>query len=126
MKVKMYLVTSVLVFVLAFMFSASIVSAEKKMPDTVMLKLEGAKLAPVPFSHITHSQKAKIDCAVCHHKEKDLKEAQACGTCHQVGAIKDNALPAKEAFHKQCRTCHKESEAKGVNAPTKCAECHKK
>ncbi len=83
-----------------FCFAVGIVSAEKKMPDTVTLKLEGAKLAPVTFSHITHTQKAKINCAVCHHKDKDPKEAQACRTCHQVDGIKDNAPIIKDAFHK--------------------------
>jgi hypothetical protein len=126
MKVRTYLITGVLVFVCAFVFSVGIASAEKKMPDTVTLKLEGATMAPVTFSHITHAQKAKINCAVCHHKDKDLKEAQACGTCHQVTGTKDNAPPAKDVFHKKCQTCHKESTAKGVNAPTKCTECHKK
>jgi hypothetical protein len=126
MKVKMYLISAVLVFVCAFMFSAGSASAEKKIPDTVTLKLDGAKMAPVTFSHITHAQKAKVNCNVCHHKDKDLKEAQACRTCHQLAGIKDNAPPIKDALHKKCQTCHKESAAKGINAPTKCTECHKK
>jgi hypothetical protein len=126
MKVRTDLMAGVMVFVCAFVFSVANASAEKKMPDTVTLKLEGAKMAPVTFSHVTHAQKAKIDCAVCHHKDKDPKEARACRTCHQVAEGKDNAPPAKDVFHKKCQTCHKESTAKGVNAPTKCGECHKK
>jgi hypothetical protein len=126
MKVKTYLITAVLVFVCGFMFFVNIASAQKKMPDTVTLKLEGAKMAPVTFSHITHSQKATIDCAICHHKDKDPKAPQPCRTCHQVDGIKDNAPMIKDAFHKKCQSCHKESAAKGVNAPTKCTECHKK
>jgi hypothetical protein len=126
MNVRTHTIIGVLVLVCVFLLSAGTVSAEKKMPDTVTLKLEGAKLAPVTFSHITHAEKAKINCAVCHHKDKDPKEAQACKTCHQVDGIKDNAPAAKDAFHKQCQTCHKENAAKGVKVPTKCAECHKK
>lgn len=126
MNVRTYPIISVMVLVGVFLLSVGTVSAEKKMPDTVTLKLEGAKLAPVTFSHITHTQKVKINCAVCHHKDKDPKEAQPCRTCHQVDGIKDNAPIIKDAFHKQCQTCHKESVAKGVKAPTKCAECHKK
>ena len=51
-----------IVLVVAFfcVFATGVARAEKKMPDTAVLKLEGAKLGPVTFSHITHSGKAKI------------------------------------------------------------------
>jgi hypothetical protein len=124
MKMRTYFVTGWLVFVCAFMFVSVAASAEKKMPDTVTLKPEG-KMAPVTFSHVTHVQKVKVNCTVCHHKDKDPKEAQTCKTCHQVTGVKDNAPPAKDAFHQKCQTCHKESMAKGVKTPTKCMECHK-
>ena len=124
MKVRMSLIIGVLIFVCAFAFSAGTASAQKKMPDTVTLKLEG-KMPSVIFSHITHTQKAKINCIICHHKDTDPKEARACRTCHQVTGTKDNAPPARDVFHKRCQTCHQESTAKGVNAPTKCTECHK-
>jgi hypothetical protein len=126
MKLRTYLITGVLVFICVFVLAAGIASAEKKIPDTVTLKLEGGTMAPVTFSHTTHAQKAKINCAACHHKDNDPKEAQACRTCHQAKGVKDNAPPAKDVFHKKCQTCHKESTEKGVNAPTKCTECHKK
>lgn len=125
MKMRMFLIIGALVFVCAFVFSLRTASAEKKIPDTVTLKLEG-KMPPVTFPHNTHVQKTKIDCVVCHHKDKDPKEAQACVTCHQITGTKDNAPPARDAFHKRCQTCHKEAAEKGVNAPTKCTECHKK
>ncbi len=121
MKVRKYLITGVLVFVCTFILAAGIASAQKKMPDTVTLKLEKTTMPPVTFSHITHTQKTKINCAVCHHKDRDPKEAQACRICHQ-GRTKE----AKDVFHKKCQTCHKESTAKGVKAPTQCTECHKK
>ena len=43
----------------------------------------------------------------CHHK--DPKEPQACTKCHLVAEVKDKAPIAKDAFHKQCQTCHKDS-----------------
>lgn len=99
----------------------------QKAPSEVMsLKLEGAKMPPVAFSHPSHVDKAKIECSVCHHKEKDSKEYQSCLKCHFLKEGKDGAPIAKDAFHKQCITCHKGSVAKGVSAPTKCNECHKK
>jgi hypothetical protein len=85
------------------------------------LKVEGAKLPPVTFSHKTHVDKVKVECATCHHK--DAKEPKACVTCHDAKDVKDKAPIAKDAFHKTCQTCHKE---KGGKAPTKCTECHKK
>lgn len=126
MKMRLYLITGMLIFVCNVVFAVSIADAQKKVPDTVILKLEKALMPPVTFSHPAHVQKAKIACTVCHHKDKDPKEAQACGTCHQVTGTKDNAPPAKDVFHKNCQTCHKDSTAKGVKAPTQCTECHKK
>ncbi|MBA4416688.1 MAG: cytochrome C3 subunit A [Syntrophus sp. (in: bacteria)] len=114
-------------FILLFcIFSlCSLAWAQKKPADPISLKLEGAKMAPVPFSHPVHIEKAKIDCAACHHKDKNPKEPVGCLQCHQK-ETKDNVADAKKAFHKQCITCHKESTAKGVTAPVKCNECHKK
>jgi hypothetical protein len=107
-------------------FATDVAAAEKKMPDTMALKIEGAKLGPVPFSHITHTEKAKIDCTTCHHKDKNSKEPDKCETCHMLKEVKEKAVPAKDAFHKKCQTCHKENVAKGGGAPVKCNDCHKK
>ncbi len=112
------------VLVLAFMVSAA--SAQKAAPESVTIKLEGAKMAPVKFSHPTHVDKAKVECVVCHHKDKDPKQPEACVTCHLAKEVKDNAPVARDAFHKKCQTCHKDMAAKGKAAPTKCNECHKK
>ncbi|OPY74433.1 MAG: Cytochrome c3 [Syntrophorhabdus sp. PtaU1.Bin058] len=101
-------------------------AAQKKAPEPMILLLEGAKLAPVPFSHTTHVEKIKLDCIACHHKDKNPKEPDKCVTCHLLKEVKEGAPPAKDAFHKNCQTCHKESAAKGIKAPVKCAECHKK
>lgn len=100
--------------------------ADKQPPEPVVIKNEGAKLPPVSFSHKSHVEKAKIDCATCHHKDKNPKEPEGCGKCHPVAGPKDNAPGAKDAYHKLCQNCHKDSSAKGVKAPTACNECHKK
>jgi len=89
----------------ALVFSYSMVYAQKKPAEPVSLKLEGAKMAPVKFSHNTHAEKEKIDCAVCHHKDKDPKQPEACVSCHAVKEAKGNAPLAKDAFHKRCQTC---------------------
>ena len=92
-----------------------------KQPITV--KLEGAKLAPVTFSHDTHVEKQKIECVTCHHKNPE--NPTACTTCHEKEA-KGKTPSARDAFHTRCITCHKEMAAKGMHAPAKCMECHKK
>lgn len=100
--------------------------AQKKAPESVMLKLEGAKFPPVSFSHPQHTEKAKIGCAECHHKDKNPAEPGGCMPCHDLKDVKNGAPPMKDAYHKNCIECHKQSLAKGVKSPTKCNDCHKK
>jgi len=121
-KVSMFVLFSMVAA--GLIFSSSLVSAQPSGPVT--LKLEGAKMAPVTFQHSTHVGKEKIDCAVCHHKDKDPKNPAKCETCHAVKEAKGGASVAKDAFHNKCQTCHKEAASKGKAAPTKCTECHKK
>ncbi len=92
-----------------------------KQPITI--KLEGAKMPPVTFSHDTHVEKQKLQCVTCHHKNPE--KPTACTTCHGKEA-KGKAPAARDAFHTRCQGCHKEMVAKGLHPPTKCMECHKK
>lgn len=122
MKIRFTPCALLFCLLLLFLVSPAIYAADyPKGPVTV--KLEGAKMAPVTFSHATHVEKVKLDCVKCHHK--DAQSPKACTTCHGATA-KDNMPAAKDAFHKLCQTCHKEMTAKGTPAPTKCNECHKK
>ena len=123
-KFSMYILFSMVSAGLLLSYSLSF--AQKTAPEPVKIKLEGAKMAPVTFSHATHADKAKIDCVICHHKDKDAKEPANCLTCHPVKDAKDNAPLAKDAFHTRCQGCHKDNVSKGKTAPTKCNECHKK
>ncbi len=90
----------------------------------VTIKIPGAAMAPVTFSHATHVDKAKVECKVCHHADAD--NPKACTTCHDAKQVKGKAPIAKDAFHNKCQPCHKDAKAKGVKAPTACNECHKK
>ncbi len=111
-----------LLLLLVFCLAPAVRAADyPKQPITI--KLEGAKMPPVTFSHDAHVEKQKIACVTCHHS--DPKNPKACTTCHGSEA-KNGAPPAKTAFHDKCQGCHKDMAAKGVKAPTKCAECHKK
>lgn len=109
-----------------FFFFTCVSSAQKKAPESVILKMEGGKLAPVTFPHAIHAEKQKIQCAKCHHKDQDPTQPDQCIKCHPPKDAKEGVPVFKDAFHKQCIDCHKEVVAKGNKAPTKCTECHKK
>ena len=114
------------IFIFAIFSVAGLVFADKQPPEPIAIKSEGAKLPPVNFSHKTHVEKSKLECVKCHHKDTNPKEPEVCIKCHLLAEVKDKAPIAKDAFHKQCQTCHKDSSAMGVKAPTACNECHKK
>jgi hypothetical protein len=124
MKTKLWFHTLLLGIVPFFLVSTTIFATDyPKQPIT--LKVEGAKMAPVTFLHETHTEKQKVACKVCHHK--DNQNPKACTTCHGANEVKTGASAAKDSFHKMCRDCHvKGAAAKGVTGPTKCIECHKK
>lgn len=124
MKKGMFLSGVLFSIIMCVFLLYTLVGAQQKVPESMVLKMDGAKLPPVSFSHSTHVEKSKLECVACHHK--DPKEPQACAKCHLVAEVKDNAPIAKDAYHKQCQNCHKDSTAKGVKAPTTCNECHKK
>lgn len=90
-------------------------------PDKVVLKEIQKMKAPVAFDHKAHGAKVK-SCQECHHKDAAGKE-QKCSTADCHGAKADGKkVDLKEAFHKQCKDCHKA----GKKGPTKCDECHPK
>ncbi|MCK9226185.1 MAG: cytochrome c3 family protein [Syntrophorhabdaceae bacterium] len=123
-KFKIFVGTAMIIFFVAILFQ--LVYAQKKAPEPLMLKLEGVKFPPVTFSHSVHTDKAKVDCVACHHKDKNPKEPGGCMPCHDRNEVKNGAPPIKDAYHKNCIDCHKESVVKNVSAPTKCNDCHKK
>jgi hypothetical protein len=110
------------IFTLIFVINSA--GAQKMPGNTMTLKLENAKMAPVVFSHGAHGK--TISCSICHHKDSDPTKPEKCGVCHLVRDVKEKAPPAQDAFHGKCRTCHNESAAKGVRVPTGCNDCHKK
>lgn len=116
---------AVCIVVALLVLSAGISGAWERPTEPMSLKLEGARLPPVPFTHTSHVEKYKADCITCHHKDKDPERPDSCLKCHDLKEVKGGAVPAMEAFHKRCLSCHEESLPKGTAAPTKCDECHK-
>jgi hypothetical protein len=90
----------------------------------------------VRFEHKLHTERAGNNCATCHHPSRPEKPAtalqQACSDCHTKAATPPMKTRYQAAFHNPtaqsgtCVDCHKTENAKGMNAPLKCAECHKK
>lgn len=90
-------------------------------PGKVILKEIQKTKAPVDFDHKVHGERVKA-CKECHHQDDAGKERKcSTATCHGAKAEGKKA-DLKEAFHKQCKDCHKK-EKKG---PTKCNDCHPK
>ena len=78
----------------------------------------------VKFAHQKHVDMLKLGCEKCHHELKGKKPGEvpkACGACHKAAA-EGKTPSAKDAYHKDCQTCHKEDKTK--KAPTACTKCH--
>ena len=101
-----------LLAIVAFVGTAFVAFADNG-PATVKFD---TKMGTITFDHAAHQAQFK-DCKTCHHKGV---EAGACKTCHLKK--KTDAPKAKDAFHKQCKGCHK----KMKKGPTKCKACHVK
>lgn len=111
---------------LAFLGSIVILSgvlAGEEVKEAVVLK---AKPGDVTLSHKKHTEEYKVKCTVCHHKMKEGETPKDCKSCHDPKEKKDEAIILKEAFHKQCKDCHKKvNKEEGKKAPAKkCKECH--
>ena len=112
----------VLAMMIAFTGLATVVVALDNGPETIAIEAAKEKMAVVSFEHKKHQERAG-DCITCHHTSEGDAQPTACSSCHG----KDEAAPSfKDAMHKKCQPCHKEQNAAGKAAPTKCMECHKK
>lgn len=108
--------------------------SQKKAPDIVILK--GAPMGGVKFTHSLHTEWAAKKCDLCHHASKPEKPnstpQDACFECHTKPAQPGMKTVRQAAFHNVtaqaglCVGCHKQQNAIGKKAPTRCVECHKK
>jgi hypothetical protein len=90
-------------------------------PDKIVLKEIQKTKAPVAFDHKAHGAKVK-ECKACHHQDEAGKEQKcSAAACHGAKA-EGKKVTLKEAFHKQCKECHK----KEKQGPVKCDGCHPK
>ena len=121
---------------LAFLCSlglASMSMAVEKGPAELTLEstVDKAKKAkPAVFPHAKHQETLK--CGDCHHGKADGKQVaytegqkiEKCEACHNKAAGMPKGLTTfKDAAHKNCKGCHKET---GKKELTKCGTCHPK
>jgi hypothetical protein len=128
-----------MVLLTAMMFFAVGVLPAADVPDKVKIENEGYKKdkkGPVKLSHKKHAQEYKLGCTECHHEYKDGKNVwkegdpvKKCSACHDPENKKGNADKLQNAYHKNCKNCHKDmvKEGKAKDAPfKKCNDCHEK
>jgi len=135
MNKKSLTLLTVLLSGLLFLSVGILVAAD--VPDEVMLENKYAKdtKGPVKLTHKKHSTDYKVACTECHHVIKDGKnvwkegdKVQKCSECHNPEKKEGNVMKLQNAYHKNCKDCHKALEEAGK--PTgpfkKCNDCHEK
>jgi len=127
-----------LVLVLFVCTVIGIAYAGQEVQDTFRIdyrdKFEKTLKTTVELSHKKHHEDYKVACTGCHHVYEDGKNVwqqgdhvQKCIECHSPNreeAKAKNVLDLRNAFHKNCQSCHKDALKEGKKAPVKCAECH--
>ncbi len=101
----------------------------KATPPAKPIVLTGAAMGGVKFEHTKH----KFACETCHHAGREPKPGNApqaaCTSCHTKPPQPGMKTGKQAAFHNPtatagtCIDCHRKSNSE---APTKCAQCHKK
>lgn len=98
---------------------------------SLILAKDSSRARPVEFSHRSHQ--SRYACFRCHHPVdtsdgKIQKVAgvlanseKNCHTCHKTPATTQVRATNQDAFHTQCRDCHR---VEGGSAPTGCKDCH--
>ena len=132
-------VLMVMVAVLAgFMFLAVGVLTATDVPEQVTIENTGYKKdkkGPVKLAHKKHSAEYKVACTECHHEYKDGKNVwkegdpvKKCSECHNPKKKEGKVLKLQNAYHKNCKSCHKKlvKAGKGKAPFKKCSQCHQK
>ena len=99
------------VFIAVTLIGGAMVAAQGKKPSEKLVFQ--AKGGVVIFTHSTHINREKGQCAACHDKvwpqsvKEPLKSSDGCRTCHHLGG---------RAFEMKgnCVKCHPSSDAKAT------------
>ena len=116
--------------VTGFLFISVGVLIAADVPEKITIDEAQNKKGPVAFDHQKHVKEFGATCTDCHHSYKDGKnvwkegdKVEKCSACHDLKEKKDGAMKLQNAFHKNCKNCHKE---KGKGPFKKCNDCHAK
>jgi hypothetical protein len=136
---KKSLMTLLAALITGLLFVAAGVLTAADVPDDVTISNTGYKSdkkGPVKLTHKKHSTEYKIACTECHHDYKDGKNVwkegdpvKKCGACHDPVKKQGKVDKLKNAYHKNCKNCHKKlvEAGKAKAAPfKKCGDCHQK
>jgi len=90
-------------------------------PDQVL----DNRFGDVLWNHGLHARLPHLNCTSCHHNERaGTQNPKPCRQCHQLPAGSDalilKEVPAREAFHANCRGCHQAAN----QGPVGCRDCH--
>ncbi|MBW1799898.1 MAG: cytochrome c3 family protein [Deltaproteobacteria bacterium] len=108
------------------------------IPENVTIENDGYKRdkkGHVKLSHKKHSGDYGSKCTDCHHEYNDGKNVWAegnpvkkCSECHDPLKKKNKKqYKLQNAYHKNCKNCHKTVNKAGKKAPyKKCNNCHQK
>ncbi len=135
---KRRLLGAIVALAAVVLFAAVGAITAANVPDNITINNEGYaadKKGPVDFTHKKHTADYKVACTDCHHVFKDGKNVwkegdavQKCKECHDPNEKKGNADKLQNAYHANCKNCHKDlmEAGKAKNAPfKKCNDCHK-
>lgn len=136
MKKKKGLSAIIIVATAAIFATAGILIAGD-VPDKISIENEGYKKDKKPavlLNHKAHSEDYKVACTECHHLYEDGNNAwkdsdpvQKCSECHDPNKKQGKQYKLQNAFHKNCKNCHKEIDPSSKKAPSKkCNDCHGK
>ena len=124
---------------LIFLTVSALIAADVDVPDVITIENKGYqkdKKGPVTFSHKKHHDEYKEACTECHHDYKDGKNTwkegdpvKKCSECHDPEKKNGKVMKLQNAYHRNCKNCHKEVVEKDSSkkAPyKKCTKCHGK
>ena len=135
MKKGTFTIIVLAVTCLSFVIAGTLIAAD--LTDEIVIEHDSYKKdkkGPVKLSHKKHVEEYKAACDACHHEYEDGKNVwtekdpvKKCIECHDSAESKDKVKKLQIAFHKNCKSCHKEANKDGKEAPEKkCNDCHEK
>lgn len=132
------LLTVLLVALTGLLFLAVGVLVAADVPDEVIIQNTGYKQdkkGAVHFSHKKHHADYKVACTECHHNYENGKNVwkegdpvKPCKDCHDPLKAQGNVPKLQNAFHKNCKNCHRDLAKAGKKSGPfkKCNDCHQK